>query len=538
MDALEARLLVRSTLTSPFFSPDGQSVAYWDEPAKQLARIGITGGAPVLIAQAPSNIFGANWAPDDAILFGQPEGILRVSANGGTPELVIPAQASEQMDSPQLLPDGESVLFSVTTGTGPTRWDAAQIAVQSLRTGERTVVLRGGSDARYLPTGHLVYALEDGLFAVAFDVDRLEIRGGAVLMVEAVLRPIGDIIQTTATANYGVSDQGTLVYLQGSAVASYEGRLALVDRDGGQKLLDVRPAAYAGPRLSPDGTQLAVLTREESGQNIVWVYNLSGDTQMRRLAQDGNNTSPIWTPDGERITFASDRDGRWRIYSQAADGTGLAEPLTPESEATTRVWPDSWSPDGRTLSFSKSLAGDDGVWTLSLDSEREPELFYDITDGSDQFGSSFSPDGRWIAFHSDGAGETDGQVYVLPFPATDAEPRQITQDGGMFPLWTREGDELFYRRPRIFLPALADALMGVDVRTSAAFDWGAERRLSTGVFWATGDARDYDITPDGDRFLVITPTEATGANGGGALSSRIVVVENWFEELRRLVPVN
>ena len=294
MEALEARLLSGSLLTSPFFSPDGQPVAYWDQAAKQLARVGLTGGAPVPIAPAPLNIFGASWAPDDTILFGQPEGILRVSANGGAPELMIPTGEGELMGSPHLLPDGESVLFSVTTGTGRTRWDAAQIAVQSLRTGERTVVLSGGSDARYLPTGHLVYALGDGLFAVAFDVDRLEVQGRPVLVVEGVMRS-RSAIEGTGTANYGVSDQGTLVYLRRSSAFRHEGRLALVDRDGGQELLDVRLAAYVGPRLSPDGTRLVVQTREESGEDVVWVYDLSGDTQMRRLALDGNNISPIWT---------------------------------------------------------------------------------------------------------------------------------------------------------------------------------------------------------------------------------------------------
>ena len=148
--------------------------------------------------------------------------------------------------------------------------------MQSLSFGERTVVLEGGSDARHVPTGHLIYALEDGLFAVAFDIDTLTVTGGAVPLVQGVQRGT-----TSAAANYGVSDQGALVYLQGSlAGGAHEGRLALVDRDGGQELLDVRPAAYLGPRLSPDGTHLTVQTREDSGQDVVWVYDLSGDTQM------------------------------------------------------------------------------------------------------------------------------------------------------------------------------------------------------------------------------------------------------------------
>ena len=270
----------------------------------------------------------------------------------------------------------------------------------------------------------------------------------------------------------------------------------------------------------------------------MWVYDLSGNTQMRRLTQEGNNVSPIWTPDGERITFASDRDGSWRIYSQPANGTDVAEPLTAESGPDTRIWPDSWSPDGQTLSFSQSSSGDDGVWTLELDNASEPELFYDITDGSDQFGSSFSPDGNWIAFHSDLAGETGGQVHVLPFPATGVEPRQVTQDGGMFPLWARAGDELFYRRPvAVGGSRLVDALLGVDVRTDAALEWGAEQRLPIEEFWATGDFRDYDIMPDGRRFLVIKPTEATDTEAS-AQAAQIHVVLDWRQELLDRVPMD
>ena len=191
-------------------------MAYWAFAGNQLKRIAISGGAPVRIADAELP-YGASWSADGTILFGQPTGIMRVSANGGTPELVIPAKEGEQVDSPQLLPDGDSVLFTVTTASGSTRWDEAQIVVQSLSTGARTVVVQGGSDARYLPTGHLVYALEDSLLAVAFDAASHTVSGGAVPLVQGVRRvPIS--ATTTATANYGVSNDGALVYVAGALV--------------------------------------------------------------------------------------------------------------------------------------------------------------------------------------------------------------------------------------------------------------------------------------------------------------------------------
>src|SRR5262249_28139873 len=163
------------SLANPFFAPDGESIGYFE--GDQLKRISIRGGVAIAICPATNLFSGASWSRDDTILFGQPQGIMRVSANGGTPELVLPAGKGEVMNGPQLLPDGDSVLFSVTTGAGRTRWDQAKIVVQSLRGGKRTVVLPGGSDARYLPTGHLIYALDDALFAVPFDADRLTIMG-------------------------------------------------------------------------------------------------------------------------------------------------------------------------------------------------------------------------------------------------------------------------------------------------------------------------------------------------------------------------
>ena len=351
MGDLEARLIpgTEANSASPFISPNGQSVGFYDPTSNQLKRIGLTGGAPVVIAEVPVSIFGASWAPDETILFGQPEGILRVSANGGTPELVIPAEEGEQMDSPHLLPDGESVLFSVTTGNGATRWDQAQVVVQSLATGERTVVLPGGSDARYVPTGHLVYALEGGLFAVAFDADRLEVQGGPVSVIEGVRRALGTAVSTGA-ANYGVSDLGTLVYVDGDNAGPVRS-LVWVDRAGREEPVSGPPGFLRAARLSPDGTRIGLAVRGEDGDEDIWIWDLALGAYTRLTLDPGRDTHPVWTPDSQRLVFASSRDGGRNIYWQVADGTEEAQRLT---ESSGNRFPLAISPDATRVVFEES----------------------------------------------------------------------------------------------------------------------------------------------------------------------------------------
>ena len=313
MGDLEARLIpgTEGNLVSPFFSPDGESVGYLQQ-GRELKRIAISGGAPVVIATGIQIPLGASWGPDGMILFGQTEGILRVSANGGTPELVIPAGAGEALSGPQLLRDGDSVLFSATTATGVTRWDQAQIVVQSLGTGERTVVLQGGSDARYLPTGHLVYALGDGLFAVAFDADRLEVQGGPVSLVEGVMRA-----GFSDAANYGVSDQGSLVYVIGTAAGN---ELVWVDREGNVEPMGAPAGAYnVSVRLSPDGQRVAIEDAD------VRLFDIARQT-LPRLTFEGG-ALPMWTPDGQHVTYRSEGDP-WNLFQRRADGSGSEEQLT------------------------------------------------------------------------------------------------------------------------------------------------------------------------------------------------------------------
>ena len=280
------------------------------------------------------------------------------------------------------------------------------------------------------------------------------------------------------------------------------------------------------PRLSPDERRLAVQTLEDDGRSQVWVYDLSGTTQIRQLTAAGNNSRPIWTPDGKRVTFDSDRDGAPGIYWQAADGSGAAERLTlagPGASHRSR----SWSPNGPTLSFTIDTNGDTGIWTLVPG--RGAQLFYDVL-VSKQDESEFSPDGRWLAYTSDESGRQE--IHVQPFPPTGTR-HQLTQDGGTFALSVADGREIFYRRTfQQVTRSRGMQLFAVPISTDGRFEFGIEKTLPLDRFLAFRGYRDYDITSDGARFLMVVLPE-----GRHARSQRINIIQNWFEDLKGQVPV-
>ena len=459
------------------------------------------------------------------ILFGQSEGIMRVSASGGTPELVIKANESERIDGPQLLPDGDSVLFSVTTASGPTLWDQAQVVVQSLRTGERTVVLRGGSDARYVPTGHLVYALEGGLFAVAFDADRLEVQGGAVSVVEDLMRSGGGA-NPAATANYGVSEQGTLVYVTGEGAQSRLRSLVWVDRQGREEPLAAPPRSYLYPRLSPDGTRLAISIEDQ--QADIWVWDLARNTLTRITFSPGADRYPAWTPDGRRLLFGSGAGGPANVFWQAADGSGSPERL---AESKNGQQPYSVSPDGSRVVLRDGIPPFN-LAVLSLGAERRTEPL--VHTEFDEQNAEISPDGRWLAYESDESGQRE--VYVRPFPNVNEGRWQVSSGGGTRPLWARNGQELFY----LAIVGADAALMRVPVERGATWTAGGPTKLFAGRFFyreaGTGQGRTYDVSLDGRRFLMVK--DSSNGNSSDVPSARFVIVENWLEELKRRVPVN
>jgi eukaryotic-like serine/threonine-protein kinase len=523
---LEARVIpgTEMLLTSPFFSPDGQSVGFFQ--SNELKRIPTSGGTSVVICAA-ENPFGVSWGADDTILFGQPNGIMRVAASGGTPQLVIPTKDGEQASSPQLLPDGDSVLFTITASTSQTRWDEAQIAVQSLRTGERKTILQGAADARYVSTGHIVYAVGDTLFAVAFDAERSAVQSGPVQLVQGISRPLNQS-GSSATANYGISAGGTLVYLTGLRITgggAVSTGLLWVNRDGREQPIPAPPRTYVYPRISPKGDKVALDVRDQ--QLDIWIWDLVRETLTRLTFDPGEDEFPLWSPDGNRVAFSSSRAGgstfKTGLFWVAADGTGAVERLAVGARQT---FPEAFTPDGSQVIVDGSgPEGNDDIGLVSLKAEaaegtpeRNVRPLLQTTFG--ERNATLSPDGRWLAYESDESGRAE--IYVRPFPAVDSGRWQVSTGGGIQAAWARNGRELFYRS--------GPALLGVPVQTGTGFVAGTPKVLFQGQYFGGPGGRSYDVGPDG-RFVFLKPVP----DGGATQRPRITIVENWSEELRRLV---
>ena len=343
LDQLASEVLAEGELNSPFFSPDGTSVGFYDRgggTAQVMLSVSVLGGPVATICDLQGDLRGASWGTDGTIVFGTANpttGLWRVAAVGGEPEvLTTPDPEQDELDHlwPDLLPDGESVVFTVLATTE----SESTIEVLSLDTGERKVILRGGTFPRYVPTGHLVYHVAGNLWAVGFDLGQLETVGDPVPVQEGVRS------KAQGAANFGVSHDGVFIYVPGTGVvANQERRLVWVDREGREEPIPAPPALYETPRLSPDGRLVALEVREPANSDVI-VYDLQRETSTRLTFDPAPDRDPLWSPDGQSVLFASSRDGVSRnIYSKAADGTGSAERLT-TSDGVQR--PLSWSAMG------------------------------------------------------------------------------------------------------------------------------------------------------------------------------------------------
>jgi serine/threonine-protein kinase len=382
-------------IAMPVFSPDGQSVAFYSVSEQAIKRIAVSGGAavPVCAADAP---LGMSWGENDEIVFGQgTKGIMSVSAKGGQARTLIGGKTNELVHGPQILPGGKAVLFTVLQAglQGANRWDKAQIVVQPLPSGDR-IILETGSDGRYVPTGHIIYALAGTLLAVPFDAKRLKTSGGPVPLVEGV-RITGFL---AGSAQFSFSNTGSLIYVEGAAIGSVPLSLMTVDRNGKTRPVGLPPAPYQSPRFSPNGKQLALVTTDPN-ENFVSVYDMSGKNALKRLTFGGASQYPLWSGDGERILFMSSREGDGGVWWQRADGAGVAERIT-KSEPGVANAPESWSSSGDLFSISsaKNSGTDNSIWTHSL-KDMQTSLFYDKA-GSNQHQGHFSPDGRWMVYES------------------------------------------------------------------------------------------------------------------------------------------
>jgi Tol biopolymer transport system component len=514
----------------PFFSPDGQWIGFWE--GALLKKVSISGGAPITLCAISPPPYSAKWLADNTILIAHgPRGIFRVSGNGGTLERIVTVEEGQRAHGPQLLPDGRTVLFTLARTPS---WDEAEIVVQSLDGGARQTIIKGGTDGQYLRTGHLVYGLRNTLMAVPFDTASLSVRGGPVAVVEGVARQMAAL---SAPLQFAVSPEGFLAYVPARSVVTPRRSLVWVSRQGREEAIAGAPLrTYTHPRISPDGTRLALDFLDENQASDIWIRDFQRAT-VTRLTQDPTaDRAPAWTPDGQRIIFSSVRTGRNALFWQPANGTGTAEKLL---EADSQIVANAVSPDGKLLVYrigSGNVGGSDLMVLELSDGGPGPSPAPGIGKPRPLVQTSFeehtadlSPDGRWLAYQSNGSGTFE--VYVRPFPDVAGGQWLVSTAGGSEPRWAANGQELFYRDPK-------GAVMSVPIRPGATWSMGTPVQLFEGSSFLFGgaltfNARTYDVSRDGRRFLMIKTAEAAESSA----SARIILVQNWFEELKAKVPV-
>ena len=488
-----------------------------------LRKISIAGGAAVEICETSlSDIPGASWGANDTIVFsaGFGEGLLAVSASGGKPRTLTtidPARGESAHMWPQILPDNRSVLFTVWT-LG--KWEDARIEVVSLESGERREITRGGTYARYLPSGHLVYARAGTLLAVPFDLGRLEVTGNEVPVLPDLL-----MNESFGSAFHAVSNTGTLVYLPGGERVE-QTRVLRVDRRGSAERLIDQPTNAAVVDLSSDGRLLAITMTGAPWQN--WTYDLD-TANLRQFTFEGDNLAASWTPDGTRLTFNSNIGDGYDLVWKRADGSGAREILLPAGEfGMANIG--SWTPDGDVLLLGRrSVGGGANLYELSL--EPEPVLRLLLETESTDVDPVLSPDGRWLAYFSNNSGRFE--IYVVAYPEMDRKTR-VSTDGGIVARWRENGRELFYvNEGRLYAVPVTTGDMFVSGEPVVLFE---EIRVAgttdhEAMVYEISAREDpiYDVFPDGEHFVWVVKEPDPDP-------SQLRVVLNWFEELKRLAP--
>ena len=504
---------------SPFISADGAWIGFSDYQEGMLKKVPVRGGVPTTICRLPNVPFsrGATWGPDGTIVFATAgdRGLFRVADTGGDPvELTQPdaARGEHRHYWPELLPGGETVLFSIDLG------ETSEIAALSLDDGSIRRLVAGGGGARYARTGHLVFGREGALYAAPFDAATLTVEGEPVPVVEGVL------MKSSGAVDFDLSDDGRLVYMAGDMQDLERRRLVWVDRGGAEEPIPAELRAYNIPRISPDGARVAIAVND--GEVDIWSLELATGTLSRVTVTPEFDSTPLWSSDGGRILFSSIRDGRWGVFSKSASGAGTAE-LVAETPTEPILY--SLSPDGSRLVYRmETVATDDGrrVDTFALRLDGEPHSEPLLASRFVEQNAEISPDGRWLAYSADDTGESE--IYVRPFPEVEGGRWQISTGGSAFdPIWSRDGRELFYRQRNEYHV--------VPVETGETFRHGASELMFRGNYFFQTTERTWDVSPDGRRFLMIGLGES-GASGEAPPPPNVVIVENWFEELKQLVP--
>ncbi len=544
LDAVQLRGLIAPV--SPFISPDGKWVGFFSrsvgnvpvnagytQAGGTLMKVSMSGGTPIAICQYKETPRGASWGANDTIVFAtadQSTGLLSVAAGGGEPRvLTTPDAVHGEVDHlfPSMLPGGQAALFTITANSGTN----SQVAALDLTTGLRKTLVPGGGQAEYVASstgsgpGYLIYEATGTLNAVRFDPVRLLVLSDPVRVVEHVWT------KGSGAAEFSVS-HGALVYLPGQAngAEAVPRSLVWVNREGREEPISAPPRAYVMARLSPDGTRIALEIRDQ--ENDIWTWDLAHETLTRITTDPAEDGFPVWTPDGRHILFASARNGVQNVYRQSADGSGTAERLT-ISPSVQR--PLSISPAGTQIVVREG-SGNIGrldLLLLHLDASgrgatKPPRIEPLVQTLFFEDNGVISPDGRWLAYESNESSQF--QIYVQPFPLVNGGRWQVSSRGGRWPLWAPNGRELVYVDREGLLAT-------VPVQTSATptFSFGNPTKLLNTPYLEAG-GRTYDVSPDGQRFLMIKNVRAANQPATPPPAATMIVVLNWLEEVQARLP--
>ncbi len=492
---------------TPFFSPNGEWIGFFAQGT--LKKIAVGGAALQPVTDAPDGR-GGTWDSNDIIYFTPMNAgaIWKVSAAGGTATEFTSLDRAKGETShrwPHVIPGQQTILFSALTGPGH---DERQVVSQSLATGERHSLIQGGATPRYVKTGHLLYGNGDALFAVPWTPSQTDLAGA----VPVAMAELPRLENETALA-YGLSDNGTLVYLAGGPSRTLN-RVVWVDHSGQTEPLSLPEREYESVVLSPNGNQAVVQATE--GLMTLWILDLARQTLIP-FATNGSSQAPLWTTDGRYVIYRGTRSGFRNLYRKAADGTGVEERLTEKIDVVQSAT--SISPDGEWLLFNEGNASSVGVWKLPLKAAAKPASPELIFPGAERaLTGVVSRDGKWLAFQSGVSRRME--VYVQPFPGPG--PRtQVSSNGGSYPLWSRDGRRLYF-------DSLDNRVMAADVTTGATFSAGVPRVLFEGRFKTSANSNTpYDISLDDRRFLRVQQVKPEAG------VSQIEVVLNWAGQLGR-----
>ena len=542
MDSSPVQLTTSPVHRPVAFSPDGQWIMSVSE---NIQKVPVDGGKESILWKGRAST-GATWEKDGSILVCQPGRILHISEGKEKAETLLELAEGEICGTPQLLPGGEWVLFSVADQTRPNPWTSAQVVIQSITSDERRIISRIGISPRYVPTGHIVYIRENKLFGVRFDLKTMRAQNEALVILNRVRT-------TDATADYDFSDTGSLVYISGGNVDTapkpgFIQRFFLLDRKGKEvpTPLSNESRYYKDFRLAPNGRQVAATVRQSSGDTIlshIWIYDIaSGYGKQLTYGREANNYGPVWTADGKSIVYLSSENGRFKILRKTIESPGKDELLY---QSKTLISALDISKNG-TLIFAYNgipeitTGSMDEIWTLPPDYKNSPSKFMTSTK---DFGYSlprFSPDGKWVAYTSDESGKPE--IYVQPYPKSDTGKKRISVGGGKNPAWSPDGRTLFYTAVNVMLGGsprsyhfLSPRMMEAQIQTEPDFEYKPPVELFKMDLF-----NEFEVTPGNDQFVLIDMDQQNLMTLPARLSQdreQVYLILNWFEDLKDRIPV-